>query len=217
MARAWARGAGAGLGTIRRAMLSAWSSVEVRTSGPFEIGRGGYVANSNLGNENLGPETFDRSRREVPLRTAESSSETGPWRGKLRKCRAMLRPSKSCRDVWTSWWRNRPRCPTFHRPVYRPDRERRDSSDDAVARPVTAMDIYVEAPDPREITGCSLRFPSSTTRTIPSHWESFRYLQNTSVVILTLVSLGRLCRGFCGLSRSRRMAWDLHCGCPDSG
>jgi len=72
--------------------------------GRFEIGRGGYVANSNLGNENLRPETFDRSRREVPLRTAESSAETGPWRGKLRQCRAILWPRKSCRDARTSWW-----------------------------------------------------------------------------------------------------------------
>ena len=30
------------------------------------------------------------------------------------------------------------------------------------------------APDPPEITGCLLRFPSHMTRTIPSHWESFR-------------------------------------------
>jgi hypothetical protein len=72
--------------------------------GPFEIGGGGYVANSNLGNEYLRPETFDRSRREVPLRTAESSADTGPWQGKLRKCRAILWARKSCRDVSTSWW-----------------------------------------------------------------------------------------------------------------
>jgi hypothetical protein len=37
---------------------------------------------------------------------------------------------------------------------------------------------------------------------------------SSSAVIPTLVSLGQLCRGFCGLSRSRRTAWGLHCGCP---
>ena len=35
-----------------------------------------------------------------------------------------------------------------------------------------------------------------------------------SVVIPTLVSLGRLCPGFYWLLRSRRKAWDRHCGCP---
>jgi hypothetical protein len=39
------------------------SSVEVRPP-TFEIGRGGHVANSNLGNGILRPETFDRTRRQ---------------------------------------------------------------------------------------------------------------------------------------------------------
>ena len=35
--------------------------------GPFEIGRGGgHVANSNLGNGNLPPETFGKTRQESP-------------------------------------------------------------------------------------------------------------------------------------------------------
>jgi hypothetical protein len=39
------------------------SSVEVRTpKGPFEIGRAGHIANSNLGNGNLPPETFGKTR-----------------------------------------------------------------------------------------------------------------------------------------------------------
>jgi hypothetical protein len=46
------------------------SSVEVRPP-HFEIGRGGHtVANSNLGNGNLRPETFGRTRQELPLRIA---------------------------------------------------------------------------------------------------------------------------------------------------
>jgi hypothetical protein len=38
---------------------------------PFEVGRGGHVANSNLGNGNLRPETFGRTRQELPLRIAD--------------------------------------------------------------------------------------------------------------------------------------------------
>ena len=40
--------------------------------GPFEIGRGGHVANSNLGNGNLRPETFGETRRERAHETAET-------------------------------------------------------------------------------------------------------------------------------------------------
>jgi hypothetical protein len=36
----------------------------------FEIGRGGHVANSNLGNGILRPETFGKTRQELPLRIA---------------------------------------------------------------------------------------------------------------------------------------------------
>jgi hypothetical protein len=62
--------------------------------GPFEIGHGGHVANSNLGNRNLRPETFSKRRQEFPLRIAGPLTETGHWRGKLRKCRAILRLRK---------------------------------------------------------------------------------------------------------------------------
>ena len=55
------------------------------------------MANSNLGNGNLRPETFGETRQELPLRIAGPPTETGPWRGKLRKCRAILRRRKSCR------------------------------------------------------------------------------------------------------------------------
>jgi len=34
---------------------------------------------------------------ELPLRIPGPPTETGPWRGKLRKCRAILRRRKSCR------------------------------------------------------------------------------------------------------------------------
>jgi hypothetical protein len=37
------------------------------------------VANSNLGNGNLRPETFGETRLELPLRVAEPPAETGPW------------------------------------------------------------------------------------------------------------------------------------------
>jgi hypothetical protein len=37
---------------------------------PFEIGRGGHVASSNLGNGNLPAETFGKTRQELPLRIA---------------------------------------------------------------------------------------------------------------------------------------------------
>jgi hypothetical protein len=46
------------------------------TQGPFEIGRGGHVANSNLGNGLLRPETFGETRQELPLRIAGPSAET---------------------------------------------------------------------------------------------------------------------------------------------
>ena len=46
---------------------------------PFEVGRGGHVANSNLGNGNLRPETFGRTRQELPLRIAGPPTETDPW------------------------------------------------------------------------------------------------------------------------------------------
>src|SRR6185312_5541973 len=71
---------------------------------PFEIGRGGNIANSNLGNGNLRPETFGKTRQELPHVDVEGSAETGPWRGKLLKCRAILWRRKSCQDVLTSWW-----------------------------------------------------------------------------------------------------------------
>src|SRR5271166_558755 len=63
------------------------------------------VANSNLGNGNLRPETFGRTRQELPLRIAGPPTETDPWRGKLRKCRAILWRRKSRRFARTTWWR----------------------------------------------------------------------------------------------------------------
>jgi hypothetical protein len=36
----------------------------------FELGAVGHVANSNLGNGNLRPETFGKTRQELPLRIA---------------------------------------------------------------------------------------------------------------------------------------------------
>jgi hypothetical protein len=57
---------------------------------PFEVGRGGHVADSNLGNGILRPETFGKKRLEMHLRIAGPPTETDPWRAKLRKCRAIL-------------------------------------------------------------------------------------------------------------------------------
>jgi hypothetical protein len=37
-----------------------------------------------------------------------------------------------------------------------------------------SLDLGGAAPDPQEITGCLLRFPTHMTRTIASHWEFFR-------------------------------------------
>jgi Fatty acid hydroxylase superfamily len=72
--------------------------------GPLEIERGGHVPNSILGNEKLRPETFGKTRQELLYGDAEQSHETGPWRGKLRKYRAILWPRKSCRHAcqWTA-------------------------------------------------------------------------------------------------------------------
>jgi hypothetical protein len=50
-----------------------------KPQGPFEIGRVGQVANSNLGNGNLRPETFGETRQELPMRITEPPAETGPW------------------------------------------------------------------------------------------------------------------------------------------
>jgi hypothetical protein len=80
------------------------SSLEVRTPRAFEIGRGGHVANSNLGNGILRPETFGETPRELALRIAGPPTETDPWRGKLRKCRAILWRRKSRRFARTTWW-----------------------------------------------------------------------------------------------------------------
>jgi hypothetical protein len=51
-------------------------SVEIRTEGPFEIGRGGHVANGNLGNGILRPETFDPPRRQWAAETVEWAWQT---------------------------------------------------------------------------------------------------------------------------------------------
>ena len=62
------------------------------------------MANSNLGNGNLRPETFGTISQELPLRIAGPPTETDPWRGKLRKCRAILWRRKSRRFARTTWW-----------------------------------------------------------------------------------------------------------------
>ena len=68
-------GAGAGVGTIRpcsfvfpRGVIHQFEPDHVsRFDRPtLEIGRGGHVANSNLGNGNLRPETFGMTRQELP-------------------------------------------------------------------------------------------------------------------------------------------------------
>src|ERR1700719_805859 len=41
----------------------------------------------------------------IALRIAGPTTETGPWRGKLRKCRAILWRRKSRRFARTTWWR----------------------------------------------------------------------------------------------------------------
>jgi hypothetical protein len=40
----------------------------------------------------------------IALRIAGPTTETGPWRGKLRKCRAILWRRKSRRFARTTWW-----------------------------------------------------------------------------------------------------------------
>ena len=44
---------------------------------PFEIGRGGHLANSNLGNGNVRPETLGDTRRERSPERAKPTAETG--------------------------------------------------------------------------------------------------------------------------------------------
>jgi hypothetical protein len=63
----------------RRTDPSIPNRVKTRSSspqGPFEIGRGGHVANSSLGNGNLRPETFGETRRELAHVGVEESAET---------------------------------------------------------------------------------------------------------------------------------------------
>jgi hypothetical protein len=80
------------------------SSVEVRTPKGRSKSGGGHVANCNLGNGILRPETFGTISQELPLRIAGPPTETDPWRGKPRKCRAILRRRKSRRFARTTWW-----------------------------------------------------------------------------------------------------------------
>jgi hypothetical protein len=85
------------------------SSVEVRTPRPGLNQRGGHVANSNLGNEILRPETFDLTRPQWAAETVEWTWQTDFRGRKSRKCRAVLRRRKSRRFARTSWWRTQSR------------------------------------------------------------------------------------------------------------
>jgi len=96
------RGRSLGRGARRDAWTSRPLHFVSNPQGPFEIERGGHVANSIVGNEDLRPETFGETRQELPPVDAEQSAEAGPWRGKLRKYCAILWPRKSCRDARTS-------------------------------------------------------------------------------------------------------------------
>jgi hypothetical protein len=68
------------------------SSVEARTQGPFEIGRGGHIPNSNLGNGNLPPrlDRPDLRAASCERRTARMGSSIGeaPLRGRVQWRRA---------------------------------------------------------------------------------------------------------------------------------